>query len=221
MLIFGPASESGAWTFPLRSFKDILSRRISLGQLPHLPMSSPLVVRSDGTRWFHVVPLPNPPPDWFPRAHGMRRVHQWPRTGGTCWALEPGPHRSGLPHPLWPGWLFSSVCLSQDLFPHMVRVFLLVSSQCWLTNHWFPTTLRSPLYHLCPFAPVCSRSLGHLCPGCVCLVNKWVANSRIWDYPLGNSSSHSKMRPLRFQGMDCDLHGPFQSAPSSSRVMLC
>lgn len=84
-----------------------------------------------------------------------------------------------------------------------------------------PTMLRSALYQLCPFAPVCSRSPGHLYPGSVCFVNKWVANSRIWDYPWENSVSHSKMNPLKFQGMDCDLHGLFQSAPSSSRVMSC
>lgn len=133
--------------------------------------------------------------------------------------MEPSPHRPGLPHPLWPGWLFASACLSQDLFPHMVRVFLPVSSQHWFTDHWSPAMLSSALYQLCPFALVCSRSLGHLCPGCVCLANKWVANSRIWDYPLGNSVSHSKMNPLRFQGMDSDFHGVFQSAPSFNWVM--
>lgn len=164
-----------------------------------------------------MVPLPNPPPDRAPRAHGMRRVLQSPRTGGTCWALEPGPPQAWVTTSSLARLAFCLCLPVTRLFPHRVRVFLPVSSQCWFTDHWSPTMLRPVLYQLCPFAPVCSRSLGHLCPGCVCLANKWEADSRIWDYPL----SHPKMNPLKFQGMDCDLYGLFQSAPSSTEVMSC
>lgn len=100
--------ESRACTFSPGTFKCAVARRVFLG---HQPMLSPLSVRSDGTRQFHVIPLPGLPSHArMPRNEDGHSVagNRRDLVGFGAWLPQLWATISSLAATNLPGWLFAS-----------------------------------------------------------------------------------------------------------------